>query len=443
MSKQKSSTNGYKFTRSTLLDNSLFPLEWNVESLGEIGEISVGYPFPSENFLDHPAEGAFPLVRIRDLPNKKTDTYVKGPFDEGVVERYTIEKGDILIGMDGYFHIATWHTTGCLLNQRATRIRHFRKDADQNFIKYAVVAPIKKIEHDKHFTTVKHLSMGDLYHLPIPFPPLPEQKAIAHVLQTVQEAKEKTEEVVRATKELKKSMMKHLFTYGPVPPEKAENVKLKETEIGMIPDGWDIVQLDDICEKIIDGNYGGKYPKTHEFIQNGIPFLTSTVIDLNGYLKKEAIKYISEEIHFNLKKAHTFVDDVILTNRGANVGSVSIIPDWVGNCNIGPQLTKFTAKKDRLLPLFLKYVLSHDIFQRILKSSNTGTAMNFISLTNTKKLLIPFAPYPIQEQIASILFVIDRKIEAEENKKKTLEELSRTLLHDLMTAKIRVRTLEA
>lgn len=55
---------------------------------------------------------------------------------------------------------------------------------------------------------------------------------------------------------------------------------------------------------------------------------------------------------------------------------------------------------------------------------------------------IPLTPLPEQKKIAAILSAIDQKIEAEENKKKALEDLFNTLLHNLMTAQIRVNHLE-
>jgi len=52
--------------------------------------------------------------------------------------------------------------------------------------------------------------------------------------------------VIDATKALKKSMMKHLFTYGPVSPKETENVPLKETEIEKVPEEWEVVKLGEI-----------------------------------------------------------------------------------------------------------------------------------------------------------------------------------------------------
>jgi len=73
-----------------------------------------------------------------------------------------------------------------------------------------------------------------------------------------------------------------------------------------------------------------------------------------------------------------------------------------------------------------------------LSGEHAKTTLPSLQKTDLVNYLFPLPPLPVQQKIASILSAIDAKIEAEENKKQALEELFKTLLDNLMTAKIRV-----
>ena len=272
--------------------------------------------------------------------------------------------------------------------------------------------------------------------LPLPLPPLPEQQKIAAVLSAVQEAKEKTRAVIDATKALKKSMMKHLFTYGPVPPEETENVPLKETEIGKVPEDWEVVKLGEVVrEKITDGTH-----KTPQYIENGIPFITITNL-VNGKIDFSKCRFISEEEHnFLINRCKPEKDDVLLSKVGT-LGLTAKICEK-DNFSIFVQLALIKPKKEIINSDFLTYMLNSISIQNQIEIKSSQSTMKYIGVEKISQLQIPLPPLPVQQKIASILSAIDAKIEAEENKKKSLEKLFKTLLHNLMTAKIRVNHLE-
>ena len=92
---------------------------------------------------------------------------------------------------------------------------------------------------------------GNVWESPIPLPPLPEQKKIAHILSTVQRAIEEQERIIQTTTELKKALMHKLFAEG------LRNEPQRQTEVGLIPESWEVVEIGDLGKCVT-----GSTPKT-------------------------------------------------------------------------------------------------------------------------------------------------------------------------------------
>ncbi len=267
----------------------------------------------------------------------------------------------------------------------------------------------------------------------IPLPPLSEQKAIAYVLSTIQEAIEKTEQVIKATKELKKSLMKHLFTYGPVSLEDAQNVELKETEIGLIPKDWEVVRLGEVVDY-----YLGRTPPRNEnqsWIDGTFPWVSISDMKDYGriYSTKEKITQYALEKYFQgkISKKGTLLMSFKLT-----IGRTSILEiDAVHN----EAIISIYPKDEKISKYFLFYYLPNIDYSNYMDKAVKGNTLNKSKIDNIK---IPLPPLHIQQQIAEILKTVDDKIQAEENKKKALESLFKSMLNNLTTGRIRINYLE-
>jgi type I restriction enzyme S subunit len=267
-------------------------------------------------------------------------------------------------------------------------------------------------------TGIRNLDFSKYKQVLIPLPPLDEQQKIAAVLSAVQEAKEKTQEVIDATKALKQSMMKHLFTYGPVSLKEAENVPLKETEIGPMPEDWEVVKLGEIFS-IFAGGDVSKINYSPIKIDKYIYPIYSNSKENNG-LYGFSDTYNAQE------------NSITITARG-NLGYA--IPRYE-KFNAIIRLLVLTPKNTLNIKFISEYINSEIIINL------EGSSIPQLTVPKISMYMVPLPPLPVQQKIASILSAIDEKIEAEENKKKALEELFKSLLHNLMTAKIRINQLE-
>ena len=107
-----------------------------------------------------------------------------------------------------------------------------------------------------HGSTFKEITKGTLLNVEIPLPPLPEQRAIAHILGTIQEAKAARGRELTLERERKAALMDYLFAYG------TKGEPRKQTEIGEIPESWEVVRLEDVCT-FTTGNTKKKIEMVH------------------------------------------------------------------------------------------------------------------------------------------------------------------------------------
>jgi type I restriction enzyme, S subunit len=266
----------------------------------------------------------------------------------------------------------------------------------------------------------------------IPLPPLSEQQSIANVLHTVQQAKEATEKVIAATRQLKQSLMRHLFTYGPVHFDQSDKVELKETGLGPVPKAWNVIALERVVsQKIVDGVH-----KTPTYVERGIPFITAKDIVRNR-VSWSTCRYIPEAEHKQLtRRVKPQWGDVLLTKVGT-VGNVAFV-DFETEFSIFVQLALIRPNPEIMIPAFLYWALQTIPAQFEVHSKSSQSTMKFIGTQKIAKVRVHVPPISDQRSIISKLSAVESKLAAEESRFTALSGLFTCLLHHLMTAKTRV-----
>jgi type I restriction enzyme S subunit len=303
------------------------------------------------------------------------------------------------------------------------------KRFDPRFLFFALSAlQIPSRGYNRHFTILKQKSL--------PQPPLPEQKAIAQVLRTVQRAKEATEKVIAACRQLKQSLMRHLFTYGPVAFDQADKVALKETEIGEMPEHWGICELSQLLRQPLRNGHSARATNNDQ----GIRTLILTAITQDDFSLNNTKLTVADPNRVRdlwLENGDIFVERA---NTLEYVGLAALYEGPHGFAIFPDLLVRVRVDTQKIIPkLLAEFLLSpfcRDYYHRNAKS----TAGSFPKIDHGTIEQTPIAVPSYDEQCRGVecFRAIDRKIESEEGRHQALTTLFNTLLHHLMTGKVRV-----
>jgi type I restriction enzyme S subunit len=388
------------------------PVEWEVVRLGGLARVNYGKAKPT-------SEGLIPVVGSGGI---------YGWADEALIDFPTL-----VIGRKGTAGRAWLMEEPCWPSD-TTFYLEWTKEVDIRFLfGYLTLKPLSG-EHAK--TTLPSLSRPDLENYPIPLPPLPEQRRIAHVLSTIQRAIAAQDDLIIAAREVKRSLMQRLFTYGPGP----EPAPTQETEIGEVPEHWDAVAL----EEVADLEYGVQAAVAHLTDDAvGIPILTNVNITLEGDLDLSTLRYY--ELPEKWKHKQLQKGDVLFNWRSGSehhVGKTAIF-NLTGEYTFSSFILRFRSTSDALRPEYLAKYLHHlkasGFFMRMRQQSSVNKVFN---KSESARITVPLPSPSEQQEITLPIAAAESKIAAEEQRRAALQALFKAMLHQLMTGQVRVKEVD-
>lgn len=417
---------------------AILPEEWRVAPLGELFTIQQGAALSPKR---REGQAPQPFLRTANVFWGRLDLTVldRMDFSEEETRRLALQPGDLLVCEGGEVgRTAMWsgEIDGCLYQNHVYRVRARDTGVDPEFYMYWMQAAILHLGLYGGYgnkTTIPNLSKSRLASFLVPLPPLPEQRAIAHVLRTVQRAREATERVIAATRELKKSLMRHLFTYGPVPLDQVEQVRLKETEIGPVPEHWGVMPLRQVVVKT--QQVDPVRTRHWRFKYVDVSSVSNERLRIEGFSE-----YTGQDAPSRARKVIRARDVIFATVR-PYLKRVALVPPELDDQICSTAFCVIRTNPALAHSSYIFFAVCADNFVARVVQHQHGSSYPAVTDKDVLNELIPLPAPSEQEEIAHVLGEVDHELDVEEGHKRVLDALFRTLLHHLMTGKVRVQDL--
>ena len=297
------------------------------------------------------------------------------------------------------------------------------------FLKYFVQSKFywKWVKNSQQTLAQPNINAKQYGSLNVPVPPLPEQKKIAEILSSVDEAIASTQAVIDQIRKVKQGLLQQLLTRG------IGHTKFKESAIGQIPEFWKLKRINEL------GKVQAGRQRSPHFTEGKIrPYLrVANVFD--GYIDtSDVLEMAFTEDEY---KRYCLQDGDILLNEGQSldlVGRSAIYRGVPKNCCFQNTLIRFRAYKD------INIEFAQTLFQFLQYSGRFSaialqtTSIAHLGVSRFASLEVILPPYEEQCQIAEIFSVQQKALNTEREKLLQLQILKCGLMQDLLTGKVRV-----
>lgn len=412
--------------------DTLIPDDWEVKKLGELFEMRAGGDVNKQHFSYYKSDKYKYKIFSNGLENE-------GVYGFTDLPRY---KGDsITITGRGTVGVSMYRKDDFDAVIRLLVLESRNKNQTNNFFISELINEVVKFPNES--TGVPQLTVPQIKDVLIPLPPLPEQQRIAKALSDVDALISTTEKLIQKKKNIKQGAMQNLLTGKKRLPGFAKSTNYKQSELGLIPEDWEVKSLGEIFEFRPNNTFTrdclndskGEYQNVH---YGDVLIKYPSILDCS----KESIPFINEGINVKFSKYGIMEGDIIIadTAEDETVGKVVEIFN-LGEKKIVSGLHTFLCRKitDDFTPRWLGYFMNQSIFHNQLLPFITGTKVSAISRTAIQNVKVLIPSKEEQTAIANVLSSMDKEIETLNTKLEKYINLKTAMMQQLLMGKIRLK----
>jgi len=383
----------------------MVPDGWKVAKISDIAEIISGQSPPGSEVLE--IQIGLPFIQ----GNAEFGERSPSPKKWCAAPPKRARAGDVLLSVRAPVGEANVCESDLGIGRGVAAIR--AKEVDPDLLFYILRSSQKALQAKSQGSTFDAINRSDLGQMIVLVPPEKEQHAIVERLSAIDAAIEKTKAVIDQTKRLKQGLLQELLTRG------IGHTKFKRTDIGEIPEGWNVKLLSDVAE-VRTGLAKGKKQIVDPV---EMPYLRVANVQ-DGYLDLSDIKLITVSGR-DVSRYLLQVNDVLMTEGGDfdKLGRGAVWQGEIESCLHQNHVFAVRCKIDVLRPSYLSFASASPYGKRYFLSCAKQTT-NLASINSSQLKAFPVLLPPIGEQdrLISLFSTVDGAIE---NSQVSLQKLAR------------------
>ncbi|MDP4010097.1 MAG: restriction endonuclease subunit S [Candidatus Shapirobacteria bacterium] len=389
-------------------NNQKTSVKWPIKTMSEIVEFAYGQNLPKEKRITGNCE----VYGSNGVVGSHNQFFVEGP---GIIIGRKGSIGKVIYTDKNFWPIDT---------------TYYVKPIDELDLKWLYYClQMLKLDKLNSATGVPGLNRNDVYSKKILFPPINTQQKIATILSTIDEAIQKTDQIIEKTEKLKNGLMNEMLTKG------IGHTKFKKTKLGEIPEEWNVVQLSELS--YITKLAGYEFTKYFNSYKDQGEMIIIRGLNLkNRELDLSNIKTIPKSVADNLQRSKLSSGDLVFSYVGT-IGPVAVITEN-NKYHLGPNVCKISPNKyvssNYLYQYFLSELIKKEINKKISVTAQPSLSMEKIRVF---EIILP-SNMDEQNKICEILMNFDKKNRNYVATKEKLLVIKSGLMNDIFSQKVEV-----